>query len=77
MKQNGLPVRCSGKREFVWTKELTEKAYDGFRIQGETDSKARTAEQICPEEIANAAAPRTSEAGTGVAGADVDMWEAF
>jgi very-short-patch-repair endonuclease len=56
VKQNGLPVRRSGKREFVWTKELAEKAYEGFRIPGETDSKARTAEQICPEEIANAAA---------------------
>jgi very-short-patch-repair endonuclease len=54
--QNGSPIRRSGKREFVWTKELTEKPFDGFRIQGKTDPKARTAEQICPEEIANAAA---------------------
>jgi hypothetical protein len=56
VKQNGLQVRHSGKREFVWTKELVEKPYEGFRIPGERDSKARTAEEICPEEIANAAA---------------------
>ncbi|HOG17303.1 MAG TPA: DUF3320 domain-containing protein [Syntrophales bacterium] len=55
VKQNGLPVRHSGKREFVWTKELTEKPYAGFRIPIEKDPKARTAEEICPEEIANAA----------------------
>jgi very-short-patch-repair endonuclease len=55
VKQNGLPVRHSGKRQFVWTKELTEKPYEGFRIPKERDPKARTALEICPEEIANAA----------------------
>jgi very-short-patch-repair endonuclease len=56
VKHNGLPVRRSGKREFVWTKELSEKPYEGFRVPGERDSKTRTAEEICPEEIANTAA---------------------
>lgn len=56
VKQSGLPMRRSQKREFVWTKELTEKPYKGFRIPGESDLKVRTAEEICPEEIANAAA---------------------
>jgi hypothetical protein len=56
VKQNGLPVRSSGKRKFIWTKELTEKPYEVFRISGEKDTKARTAMEICPEEIANAAA---------------------
>ena len=56
VKQHGFQVRRSGKREFVWTKELVEKPYESFRIHGEKDSKARTAEEICPEEIANAAA---------------------
>lgn len=55
-KQCGLAVRRAGKREFVWSKELTEKPYKTFRIPDEGDSKARTAEEICPEEIANAAA---------------------
>lgn len=56
VKQKGFQVRHSGKREFVWTKELAEKPYECFRIAGEGDPKARTAEEICPEEIANAAA---------------------
>jgi len=56
LKLNDLPVRRSGKREFVWSKELTEKSYEGFRIHSERDPKARTAMEICPEEIANAAA---------------------
>lgn len=55
VKQNGLPVRRSGKREFIWTKELAEKPYEVFRISSEKDTKARTAMEICPEEIANAA----------------------
>jgi hypothetical protein len=55
VKQNGLPVRRSGKREFIWTKELVEKPYEVFRISSEKDTKARTAMEICPEEIANAA----------------------
>ena len=55
LKQNGLPLRRSGKREFVWTKELIEKPYESFRKPNEKDPKARTAEEICPEEIANAA----------------------
>ncbi len=54
--QCGLTVRRAGKREFVWSKELTEKPYKTFRIPDEGDSKARTADEICPEEIANAAA---------------------
>ena len=54
--QNGFTIRRSGKREFVWTKDLTEKPYKSFRIPEEMDPKARTAEEICPEEIANAAA---------------------
>jgi hypothetical protein len=56
VKQNDLPLRRSGKREFVWTKELTEKPYAGFRIPTDRDPKPRTAEEICPEEIANAVA---------------------
>jgi very-short-patch-repair endonuclease len=56
VKQNGLPVRRSGDREFIWTRELTGKPYEGFRIPEKMDSRARTAEEICPEEIANAAA---------------------
>jgi very-short-patch-repair endonuclease len=56
VRQNGLPLSHSGNREFVWTKKLTEKPYAGFRIPTEGDPKARTAEEICPEEIANAAA---------------------
>jgi very-short-patch-repair endonuclease len=56
VRQNGLPVRRVGKREFVWTKELSEKPYEGFRVPGERGPTARTAQEICPEEIANAAA---------------------
>ncbi len=56
VKQNGLLVRLSGKREFVWTKEVVEKSYVSFRIPRENDPKARMAEEICPEEVANAAA---------------------
>lgn len=56
VKQNGFQTRRSGKREFVWTKDLIEKPYEVFRIPGEGDPKARAAEEICPEEIANAAA---------------------
>jgi very-short-patch-repair endonuclease len=55
VRQNGVPLRRAGKREFVWTKELTEKPYEGFRVPLEGDPRARTAEEICPEEIANAA----------------------
>lgn len=55
VKQSGLPVRHSGKREFVWSKELNEKPFDSFRIHKEQDSRVRTADEICPEEIANAA----------------------
>lgn len=55
VRQNRFPVRRAGKREFVWTKELAEKPYEGFRVPREGDPKARTAEEICPEEIANAA----------------------
>ncbi len=55
VKQNGLPVRRTGKREFIWTKELTEMPYKGFRVPDEHDLKMRNAEEICPEEIANAA----------------------
>lgn len=55
VKQNGHQVRRSGKREFIWTKGLVEKPYKGFRIPDEKDPKARTAVEICPEEIANAA----------------------
>jgi hypothetical protein len=56
VEQNSLPVRRSGKREFIWTKELADKPYEAFRISSEKDTKARTAMEICPEEIANAAA---------------------
>ncbi len=56
VKYNGFLVRRTGKREFVWTRELTEKPYMEFRIPGEGSPKSRTAEEICPEEIANAAA---------------------
>ncbi len=55
VRQNGFPVRRTGKREFVWTKQLTEKSYDAFRIPNEINLNARTAQEICPEEIANAA----------------------
>jgi very-short-patch-repair endonuclease len=55
VKQSGLPVRRAGKRDFVWTKELTRNPCKGFRIPGEGDPKSRTAEEIAPEEIANAA----------------------
>jgi len=56
VKLNGLAMRRSGDREFIWTKELTGKPYNGFRIPEEMDARVRTAEEICPEEIANAAA---------------------
>lgn len=56
VKQNGLLLRRSGEREFVWTRNLIDNPYKTFRIPGETDLKPRTAEEICPEEIANAAA---------------------
>ncbi|MCJ8502469.1 DUF3320 domain-containing protein [Desulfatitalea alkaliphila] len=55
VKQNGLPVRRSGKRAFIWTKDLSESPYKNFRIPGEMEPRARTAGEICPEEIANAA----------------------
>lgn len=56
VKRSGLGMRSAGKREFVWTRELSANPYKGFRIPGEEDLKARTAREICPEEIANAAA---------------------
>jgi len=56
VRKNGLPVRHSGKREFVWTKQLLEKPYECFRIPSDSEPKSRSAEEICPEEIANAAA---------------------
>lgn len=55
VKKNNLQIRSTGKREFVWTKDLTDKPYNGFRIPNENDPKLRSAEEICPEEIANAA----------------------
>ncbi len=55
VKQNGLSVRRAGKREFIWTKELINVPYKGIRVPDEDDLKVRTAEEICPEEIANAA----------------------
>ncbi|WP_319524596.1 DUF3320 domain-containing protein [uncultured Desulfosarcina sp.] len=55
VKQNGLLVRRSGKHAFIWTKKLAEEPYNRYRIPGKNDSKVRTAEEICPEEIANAA----------------------
>lgn len=56
VKKEGFLLRRSGNREFIWTKQRLEKSYDDFRIPGENDQKIRTAEEICPEEIANAAA---------------------
>lgn len=53
--QSAYPMRRVDKREFVWTKELTGKPFDIFRIPEEGDQKSRSAEEICPEEIANAA----------------------
>ena len=50
-----LLIRRSGKREFVWTKDLSNKPYNGFRIPNENDPTVRSADEICPEEIANAA----------------------
>jgi very-short-patch-repair endonuclease len=56
VKRSGLIVRRAGKREFVWSAEMAEMPYEGFRVPGVGDSRVRTAEEICPEEIANAAA---------------------
>jgi len=55
VKESGLILRRSGKREFIWTKELAEKEYEGFRIPSDSNLKSRQAHEICPEEIANAA----------------------
>ena len=55
VKKNNLQIRRSGKREFVWTNDLIDEPYSGFRIPNENDPKVRSAEEICPEEIANAA----------------------
>jgi len=56
VKQSDLITRRAGKREFFWTKELAEQPYEIFRISDEDDPKPRQAQEICPEEIANAAA---------------------
>jgi hypothetical protein len=56
VEQNGFPVRRSGTREFIWTKTLTETPYNVFRVPNDNDPRVRTAVEICPEEIANAAA---------------------
>ncbi len=56
VEQNGFQVRRSGTREFIWTKTLAENPYNVFRVPDDNDPRARTAVEICPEEIANAAA---------------------
>lgn len=56
VKRNGLIVRTAGEREFVWTRELASCPYRGFRVPEESDPSARQAHEICPEEVANAAA---------------------
>jgi hypothetical protein len=55
VRQSDLVVRRVGDREFVWTKELAARPYEGFRVP-DGDSTPRQANEICPEEVANAAA---------------------
>ena len=55
MNRNGLSVRKTGKRTFVFTPDLAEKNYEGFRVPAEDDPHPRKLGEIWPEEIANAA----------------------
>lgn len=51
----GLPVRNANKRRFVWTEQLLKSNYQIFRIPNGKEAAQRNAEEICPEEAANAA----------------------
>ena len=55
--QSGLvAARRVGMREFLWTKQLAEEPYEVFRVPDDDNPNARQAKEICPEEVANAAA---------------------
>jgi very-short-patch-repair endonuclease len=54
--ENGFIVRAAKDRDFVWTPEQIETPYTTFRVPEEGETRVRTAMEICPEEIANAAA---------------------
>ncbi len=56
VKKNGYPLRRSGKRVFIWTKVLAESSYKIFRVPEEKGPNTRTPVEICPEEVASAAA---------------------
>jgi hypothetical protein len=50
-------VMCEANgRQFLWTQELLEQSYEIFRVPDDGDPNPRPAQEICPEEIANAAA---------------------
>ncbi len=53
VQAHGYPIRRSGEREFIWTQALVTQKYEIFRVDSET---GRPVGEICPEEIANAAA---------------------
>lgn len=55
-RQSGLVIRLAGKREFLWMVDQAMKPLEGFRVPAAGDSRARQVQEICPEEVANAAA---------------------
>lgn|GEM_PF-2668962 len=54
--RSGLVVRRIGQRDFIWTKELAESTYEGFRVPDAQEPKPRKAQEISADEFANAAA---------------------
>ncbi|GAB6095395.1 DUF4011 domain-containing protein [Desulfatiferula olefinivorans] len=53
--ENGFMIRAAKDREFVWTREQIENPFTTFRVPDVGETSPRTAMEICPEEIANAA----------------------
>lgn len=51
----GFVIRECLSREFIWTNEQDSKPYRSYRIPNPVTGEERSAEEICPEEIANAA----------------------
>jgi hypothetical protein len=52
----GVVVRRAGTREFAWRSDQAPDDYAGFRVPGPADRSPRQAEDLPPEEVANAAA---------------------
>jgi hypothetical protein len=53
--QGEVIIRKTGAGFFFWPKDLRPETWSSFRRNGEDEAQARTAEELPPEEVANAA----------------------